>query len=168
MAGSTYLNVFKGSYYRWRPSTFFSNIAHFFCTLKWAWQRATKGYCDRDLFDFDSFHTELLINGLTDFVKDLHGAPVEFFDHENDSIQPWVDYINEIRRHLYNSTGRSKEQKNEYADRFFNKKIQKNKRQWAYIKRQYFRREREIDEWQDNEFKKGMEMLVKVHRHLWD
>ena len=168
MCNCTFLNVFRRGYYKWRPSTFFSNIRHFFRTLKWGWQRATKGYCDSDLFDFDSFHTDLLIHALDEFAADLNGAPDQYFDHENDSTKPWKDYLHEIRDHLYNSVEENGVQKNEYADRFFNKKIQKNKKQWAYIKRQYFRREREIAEWQDNEFKKGMEMLVKVHRHLWD
>lgn len=32
------------------------NIKNFFRTLKWAWQRATKGYCDWDRWDLDFFY----------------------------------------------------------------------------------------------------------------
>ena len=42
------LNIFTGGYMPWYPRNWFDNIKHFFHTIKWGWQRATKGYSDYD------------------------------------------------------------------------------------------------------------------------
>ena len=88
-------------YSNWKyPQNWFRNIIQFFRNIKWSIQRARRGYSDRDLWDFDVFLTNILIEGLDDFTKNLHGAPDEYYDNENKSIQPWIDKIKEVRQHF--------------------------------------------------------------------
>lgn len=49
------LNVFEPAPYRWW--CFGKRIKWFIRSLKWGWQRATKGYCDCDLWDLDHFYS---------------------------------------------------------------------------------------------------------------
>ena len=42
------LNIFKGGYMPWYPCNWWKNICYFFRTIKWGWQRATRGYSDYD------------------------------------------------------------------------------------------------------------------------
>lgn len=61
----------------------FSNvrtIGDLFRSLKWAWQRATKGYCDLDTYSVGAW----LLNTLPDICEDINkkrcGYPSAFFD----------------------------------------------------------------------------------------
>ena len=70
------LNVFKYGYNTWkRPRNWLPNIRQFFRTMRYAWDRATKGYCRWDLWDLQDFHTDLIIESLEDFKKDAKGYP---------------------------------------------------------------------------------------------
>lgn len=49
------------------------NIELFFCRFRWAWERATKGYCAMDLLDLDTHLAGLLHDMLLDFDKNRMG-----------------------------------------------------------------------------------------------
>ena len=153
MRSSYTLNVFKIGY----TNDWIYNIGNFFRNLKRAWDRATKGYCDFDLWGWDNFHTELVIKSLEAFAKNLHGAPAEYFDEENNSVAPWEKYLEEIRTHLYNSVEDNHVQKNEY-EWVWKKTLFLNTKQGRYVKQKYWEREKEITKWREEEYKKGVEM----------
>lgn len=130
------LNVF--GYGFWPARHVFHNTKTFFRNIKYAWQRATKGYCDYDVWDLEDFYTKLFINSLGDYVKDLHSLPLDFEEEEN-----WIEYINEIRQHFINSeeTWGNKLSFDEWIDAAG-----------------YREKERQI----------ALEMLSKVYADLWD
>ena len=70
------LNLFAADgYLPWYPSNWWSNIRYFFRTFKWAWQRATRGYSDRDTWNLDTYLVNLLITSLSQFRTETMGYP---------------------------------------------------------------------------------------------
>lgn len=138
----------------------FVNIRQFFRNIRYAWQRATRGYCDFDLYDLEHFYSQLFVDSLDDFTKNLHGAPLEFYDAAHDSTQPWRDYLQEMRQHFYNSIEENLVQTNE-IEYDHSSHDEEARAKWVA-------REKEIQAWRDAEFAKGMQMLTDVYYHLWD
>lgn len=94
------MNVFKFSYYPWRYiRNWGHNFKQFFINIKWAFQRATRGYCDFDLWDLDYFYTKLFIDTLKNFSEKNQGIPNAFYnkDDEQASVNAWSDYIMDMR-----------------------------------------------------------------------
>ena len=133
-------------YGSWKyPSNWGKNIIQFFRNIKWSIQRARRGYSDRDLWDFDCFLIKILIEGLDDFTKNLHAAPYNYYDNENDSIQSWIDKVKEVRQHFATA-----------ADEDF----------WLEdISNEEFRIHEENRE---KELRKGFEELADIFWDLWD
>lgn len=160
------LNVFKHGYWTWRRP--FENIRQFFRNIQYAWQRATKGYCDADLWNLDGFYGQLLINSLTEFNKKRHGYPGTITDEE------WDKILNEIIHHL--KEGMPDSHENCYWDELSlgledqgtgiytpvsDEKYEKLRTLWM-------QEETRITELEAEEAKKGLELLGKWWHHLWD
>lgn len=161
----------------------FKRIMWFFRSLSCAWQRATKGYCYRDLWSLDSFYTKIFYNSLWKFVKHLHGAPQEFFNQETNTIEAWERYIEEMAKHFYNSLedNEVEESYNEFEEEYHKlnplilEKVDGGYRtkettdpRAIEVKGRFFRREEEIEEWREEELQKGFNMLQEVFHNLWD
>lgn len=172
------LNVFEPAPYRWW--CFGKRIKWFIRSLKWGWQRATKGYCDCDLWDLDHFYSWLFVNSLRDFKKNLHGAPQRFYDPGADNeIARWEDYIEEMAQHFWNSIEDNVE--NPYLEDYCSKnplEIEKDEELYHIKKNddvraieakdRWMNKEIELCEWRKEEFSKAMEMLEEVFSDLWD
>jgi hypothetical protein len=81
--------------YPWKWNTwtgFWRNIAQFFDNLSAAWQRATKGHCTGDLWNYDVFLADYLVNTLTAF----RNTTQSWNDNEFDSFEEYIDYIDDI------------------------------------------------------------------------
>ena len=91
------LNVFKFGFHEcsWRHP--FESIGQFFINCYYAWQRATKGYCDWDLWDLDIFYRQLFINSLQDFKERTIGHPANMTEEE------WNNYLTEMIEHFKKS-----------------------------------------------------------------
>lgn len=156
------LNVFKPFYYsRRHPSNWFSNIKIFFRQFKYAWQRATRGYCDADLWDLDDYYTKLFCATLKDFSKNLDSVPSNFYN-EIDGMEKWREYLNEMITHLQNSLEPERVQQNEYEEAH---SLDPNNEE---LSNKYIERTREIHDWQTNELMEGLNMLIEVYEDLWD
>lgn len=59
--------------------------------IKCAWQRATKGYCYRDLWNIDSWFLRLMCDMIPDYKKNKHGYPSQF-----ESEEEWDKVLNEM------------------------------------------------------------------------
>lgn len=92
MSNKIELNIFKCGQYKWRNplKRLWFNFRNYFRQLKWAYQRATRGYSDWDLWDLDSFYTQILINSLRDFAQKTNGHPGEM------TFEEWQILINTI------------------------------------------------------------------------
>ena len=76
------LNVFTYGYVSWRcPLT---NIKQFFRNIKYAYQRITKGYCDQDKWNLNTYLSNLLYLSLTDLSEHHCGFPTSYEEINND------------------------------------------------------------------------------------
>jgi hypothetical protein len=175
------LTVFsRAPYGRW---DIYHHVLWFFRSLYCAWERATKGYCYRDLWSLNWFYTQLFIDSIREFKKGLHGAPQEFFDDDKENqIERWENYLEEMAQHFYNSLEENNPDKNEFADEFHRLrllKIEKDEHGYSVMKNhtepeavaireKWFAREKELHEWRYAELNKGLDMLKENFSALWD
>ena len=55
----------------------FAGVGDFFTSLKWAWQRATKGYCELDTYSIGDWLLHTLPDMLEEIKKKCVGYPDE-------------------------------------------------------------------------------------------
>lgn len=91
------LNVNKFGYRPWYPRNWFHNIKQFFWHFKLRRQRAKYGFCEADLWDMNDYLTQVIIEMLRNFPKNLHGAPDRYYDRARDSIEPWKKKIKSVQ-----------------------------------------------------------------------
>lgn len=86
------MNVFKNPWKFTRaPIRWFK---YFFRSFKYAYQRATRGYCDYDVYDCDTYYTHI-ISGTLHQLADRHmGYPGEM------TPESWTAALNEIAEHF--------------------------------------------------------------------
>ena len=165
------LNLLK---YKFYPIKYISNIPKnisiFFKICKWSVQRITKGYCDADLWNLDIYYLNLFYNTLKDFSKNLHGAPCEFFDEENDSIEPWVNYLTKMYQYFYIANEENEVYKNEYWDEEYNNLLKYgiNNKIKTLNHKKWFKRENEICNLRNENLRTGLDMMKNVFFNLWD
>ena len=88
------------------------NFKQIFRNIKYCWQRATKGYCDADLWNFDSFLATVISEGLKDFNKKRHGHPGTTTDEE------WSKVLEEMSLLFHNCLEENDAYKNPYEDEY--------------------------------------------------
>ena len=175
------LTVFSPAPYgRWY---IFHRVIWFFRCIDCAWQRATKGYCYRDLWSMDTFYVQLFVDTISEFRKHLHGSPCEFFDGDAENqIWKWEDYLKEMATHFYNSIEDNEVEKNEYDEKFFSlnpfrskkdatgllKSMKNDSPEAVELRDKWFKRDLEVNQWRHDELNKGLDMMKKVFENLWD
>ena len=141
-----YLNVFKWYHLPNRNiRNIWYNIKRFFKSFKYAYQRATKGYCDDDLWDLNTFYTHLFIDSLKALAEANHSYPIYWDDSK------WKAELRKIADHFEKSI---EDLPNEYE-------VSEESKLWID-------KEIENDKIKKSEFDKGWEALHKVYFDLWD
>jgi len=99
------LNIFKYDYLPWSYcKNWFKNIHQFFRNIKWAWQRATKGYSDRDTWNLDCYYLQLFYHTLKHLAKYTHGYPgVGEFSDDQGGYEAWQKYLSDMADHFENA-----------------------------------------------------------------
>lgn len=96
-----HLNIFHQYYFSWRYlSSWFKNIGLFFRTFKWAWQRATRGFADYDVWDLDHYLGTLTAATLIHLSNHHWGVPYEFQENPDEWtkwLQDTADLIKEAK-----------------------------------------------------------------------
>ena len=87
------LNVLEKAPYPWWQ--LWKTVPFYFGNIKCAWQRVTKGYCYRDVYDLSQYYSELFSATLIELSKTTHGYPSDFED-----MEPWRDYLVEMAKHF--------------------------------------------------------------------
>lgn len=100
------LNVFKIPMPQWTFATLKVNIEGLARRCKWAYQRATKGFCDYDRYDLEQFYTRLLIASLKEFAA-----------RELNSDKEWREKFNRIADRLEFTLKEPWKFKNPYEER---------------------------------------------------
>lgn len=174
------LNVFKYDYpNRFCLVTIPKYITQFFRNIKWAYQRAVWGFCERDTFSLDAYYSYLLYYSLTHFANNLHTYPITFEDEKE-----WEKYLLNMAAHFYNSikgapdiwTTKKVERlwsefENISGDNFIEPSVFKNgytQEDYDKAKKEWLNAEQEAFDFMLSETKEGFDMLVKVYPDLWD
>lgn len=71
-------------------------LRRFIKSFKYLWQRATKGYCDEDLWNLDSYLAKLLGSALKELYSNTCSYPYRLETHEE-----WQIILAEISDHFY-------------------------------------------------------------------
>lgn len=174
------LNIFTGGYMPWYPRNWWSNIRYFFRTIKWGWQRATKGYSDYDTWDLDVFYSRLMIASMSQFRAEVQGYPFHM-----KSVYEWYDILDKMILLLKQANGDAPlEEKNdleEWYDDFLTTrpftqtKVEDGCRTYVteYDEEtkakvdQYYKREGELHEVRVQKRKEAFELLLEHYEHLW-
>ena len=168
-------NVFTLYPYSWKyPSCWLRNIESFFRGFKYTYQRATKGYCDYDLFSIFDWFLEVFPNMLKEFADETYSHPYDMDEKE------WGKYLVEMREHFLNACkeyeNSSPEARKEFdelykdfsaAEYFKNPELYNTKERKEKIK-EYYKKVKEYDNYKQEELKKGMDMFQKRFWDLWD
>ncbi len=87
-------------------------IKSFFTSIKWAWQRATRGYCERDLWSVSDWFLSTLPNMLEDAKTACIGYPVELEEREWNEILSQLTFL--LREANENTCSKVNPYKEEY------------------------------------------------------
>jgi hypothetical protein len=159
------LNIFTGGYRPWYPRNWWSNIRYFFRTIKWGWQRATKGYSDYDTWDLDVFYSRLMIASMSQFRAEVQGYPFHM-----KSIYEWYDILDKIILLLKQANDDEPlEEKNnleEWYDEYLSGEHKEDEGVKAKVD-QYYKREGELHEIRVQKRKEAFELLLEHYEHLW-
>ena len=92
----------------------------FFRSLKWAWQRATKGYCDRDAWDLDDFYTRLFVVTLRNLGMNCISSPEKYCANspKGDELQVWRERLFEMSILFEDYLEENRNAKNEYYSQY--------------------------------------------------
>ena len=85
-------------------------IIHKCRDIKCAWQRATKGYCFRDIWAIDDWFTKIFPAMLEEFIEVHNGYPADLTDDE------WVEILRKMSRSFKNADEEKTEFINPYED----------------------------------------------------
>lgn len=154
------LNVFTYGYLNWKHP--FHNIKMFFRNIRRAWQRATKGYCDWDVFDLDQYWQGMMICSLEDLRKE--GGYPGCLESEEEWEQILTDMINYLNEGLLDS------HENEF-DYLMYGDLEGDERLRDYTEdeanHKWFEEEKRLRAVEDENLQKGLALVAKWWRHLW-
>jgi len=137
-------------------------------------ERAKKGYCDRDLWDIRDWFTTIMPKMIDDFEVSRHGYPGNITDEE------WTEILKQISYYFRESNINTCSQKNEIE---YDCKINfipiKNSECYTLDviyptkedeekEKLYLQKERELEKYREDCFQKGIELFSKYIDHLWD
>ena len=162
------LNVFTNGYLPWRPCNWWFNIKYFFRSFKRAWQRATKGYSDSDLWELGFYYSNLMIASLTQFRASIIGYPSYM-----NSIDEWYAILDKIILLLKQANEEEPlEEKNEFAEwyeeyvKIYDGTSEPSEENWNKVK-QYYKREDELYEIRQQKRKEAFDLMSEYFGHLW-
>lgn len=164
------LNIFINGYMPWHPCNWLFNTRHFFRTIKWAWQRATRGYSDPDTWELGDHFLRILIDSLSQFKDETNSYPGHI---GHMSFEEWQDILTKIILLLKQSCGDAPlEEKNDFAEwyaEYLDKhdlSVEPSEESWSKRK-QYYEREAELHKIKEQKRKEAFKLLAEHFDHLW-
>ena len=155
--------------------------------------RAFKGWCNRDIWNFDGWFQQVIPDMLEELAKTHVGYPMIDFDKtrktgkreyldwreltrekfnsdeeykiaEEAQCKAWEDYLKEIATHIRNSVEETCPKKNSILEKYDG---------WANKipeeeKEQYYQESIEIDKYMQSEIEKALDMMKPIFFDLWD
>lgn len=185
------LNVFNHNYLPlsyWK--NWFFNIKQLFKNIKYAWQRATKGYCDCDVWDLRNYLTYIMRDSISELSEIAHGFPGDDTP-EGKSYNAWIKYLKKISFLLDKSIDRNFEEVDPYYPNKYEKEYEElisKPDRWikeeqedgsvlytmnetpeeAKLRRKYINECIKNKKKRINDRNKAFEMLINRWESLWD
>ena len=156
--------------YLTKPWEFFEDT---WLNLKAAWQRATRGWADRDTWNLDSYLLDILPEMIDHLRIHTHGYPG--YDEFN-TPEKWDKFLKEeIIIPLQNAREEQITQINEYEEELHSYPIIFVKQENGFtltepkeLRKKWREREKEINEWRQKELERALKNLAAVFFSLWD
>lgn len=166
------LNVFKdyrGYSRRWMITHPWLYFKHGYYNLKAAWQRATRGYANRDIWDMDTWFLQVFPAMLKKLSQEAHGHPCSF-----NSYEEWTEFLYQLAIDFEKCQDDEGNDENEYYDdymksldtmRYENGRIifENDK-----ISKLYFDRMKETSEERQKLLEDCFDRVAKNLRGFWD
>ncbi len=143
-------------------------IMHFFRDIHCAWQRATKGYCYRDLWNIDDWFLQIMPQMLVEHNKNRHGYPNGLTDEQ------WNDIILEMADCFKNADEETTDFVNPYEKEYLATlsfdidTCELNCSASEELENSYRKYQDEEEAYLKQNLEKGFELFVKHFRSLWD
>lgn len=151
------MNVFKRVY---RKGAIFKNLSMLPRMIKLAWQRATRGYADYDVWAIDDWFMAIMPNMLTDLKEKSVGTP--YFGHgvEEDS-KIWDSILDKMIYLLKEMNEDTSSQQNEFFDAYV---VSDN----PQICQAYRSRQAEVDRYLETCKNEFFSLFTEHFYKLWD
>jgi len=141
-------NIFKLNIYSHSPRHWIKNVIQFFRNIKYAFQRATRGFSDPDWWELDTFISIIIRDGCAEMSKKHYGSPL-LCENIEESSDKWEEILNEISEH-------------------FNNYINADSIDISPEDEKYLELLQKAHEDGEKEYVKGIYMLKEWHWDLWD
>ena len=179
----------------WRnPLNWFYNIRQWFYNWKFVFQRAKYGYCDIDVWNMTDYHTFLLGEMLLSLAENPTGFPMAMRaeippeetmteEQEAAAMAEWKELLTRMGTHFLHAYDAEKYNPKQFWDDL-SKKLKETReikhekasvivshrsdRELERLREMYNRRQKEIMEWREDEYEKGLQLLKAWHDNLWD
>lgn len=179
--------------YKGLPFLHPKNLKDLYPVHKQRKDRAFKGWCNKDIWNFDGWFQQVIPEMLEELAKTHVGYPMIDFDKtrqtgkreyrdwkeltrekfnsdeeykaaEEAQCKAWEDYLKEIATHIRNSTEYTCPKKNSVLEKYDG---------WANKipeeeKEQYYQESTEIDKYMQSEIEKALDMMKPIFFDLWD
>lgn len=168
------LNTFNNYYCPWKyPSNWLINIKTFFKGFKYSWQRITKGYCDKDIWNLDDTILEYLGQTLLSLSQVTHGYPG---NEEFNTFEKWQKYLEDLAFNFKKINDEETYFPNPYEEEWSNQ-LTTTKDEKGYftirtnnkeLDQKFLDAEKERIKNKEKLFKENWDNLGRVFFHLWD
>lgn len=146
--------------FRWYR--FDKRISLFFRKIKWAYQRAKYGWCDRDLWNLDWTLGNYIASSVNELANRTHGYPHGL------SPEEWDRILRRIAREFYLGVNEDSWTNPYESDISYEKNYLELGETERTIWNKWFEEERKIEEFMEAYREEGFRDLVKWYSHLWD
>ena len=174
------LNYWKNLYNWKNPLNWWRLPGCWYRTIKWAWQRATRGFSDLDCWDLYNFYLELFEASLKHLAECNVGCPNKYYDSSKPGDKGWMwrDILNKIANCFKEAHEDKTSYINPYKDEYL-ESLKLEKTSDGYYKlnseeinkklyEKYLEEEKKIFEWRNKNLKDGLDMLKEDFWNLWD
>lgn len=145
--------------FRWYR--FDKRISLFFRKIKWAYQRAKYGWCDKDLWSLDWTLGNYIASSVNELANRTHGYPYSL------SPEEWDKILRTIATNFYLGVNEDS-WTNPYEDKVTCKLYNKLERAEQVIWDKWVAEERRIENYMAFCREEGFKDLMEWYSHLWD
>ena len=155
------LNIWK-----WKEPTRWyrvdQKIAFFFKKIKWMFQRAKYGYCDRDVWNLDYTIGNYLASTLNKLADTTHGHPTDVTEKE------WGDILKNMSYNFYVGTNEDFWEDPYSKLLSYEKNFNELGKEQQELWRKWFEKQADTYKLMTEHRHKGFESLEQWYEHLWD